>query len=810
MNAFDLLLINDFLIPELESGRNLDYLEKNEKAWKALGFLFRIPELYERYPNVYHHIDRRKWLTKKNISFAIKTWLYLQYKSNKQFKNISSLFSTLFDVLKQLDYVSNSYFINYGDIMLSIIFMPSQHQKEIRKYITAVLKTPTELIQELTIPNLQLDTLPLKTSNGEKSLSQILETFSGTHPDLLPNKILPTLWDRVQSMPSVLGLLNGWLKHLPKFYLNGLPQIPKNSTELLCEITGLHVSHTPYIQNLKNPNQLFEMLLDMQSRYKAPIFHNLEINSNLFESSQTKHFFLNFLEALRRIELFENTKRRRTYRTPHSSFQEITSKYKLDQTEINLQNIENITSFLKKEFIKKLPDLFDNNEINFSHDKWKKLEEKLGNLDAVFTLLSRLSGEKGEQFFIVKSLEAILKDEFEKYKFDDYRDYQLGSLNDQQFNAWKKKRVFLSLIDVEKKVIKNEFNDRKDQVKKYIQNKLLPQTQKITQKLEEKNKSEKTLSKELLEPLILEHIHQPKAPKEILQQYFAEKGFSETKSKSFTTQLFKGLVQLLQTEGINNSLFLKGLQKVIKLYLFEMRKGDLFDEIKPFIELFIESLKEIDNIFQAVNSEHVSDGFIVSVVDHSPKLLMTTGNLVKNCASCLNYKTGVLIEYLPSYVIDGNIQIMLSFHLKEKDFYIRRDYLTVLKSYINDNLSVSFNGNSRVFTFKTKEGEFATRPIEYAVLRQMLKIGFEEKTSRPGVFLESAYNQYHSSHIIDQISRNNHKELLLEIIHDMKALNESSRIIMAPSRNPLGAYSEIVWEGKVDIAPIKLYEEPVN
>src|SRR5690606_6052693 len=86
-----------------------------------------------------------------------------------------------------------------------------------------------------------------------------------------------------------------------------------------------------------------------------------------------------------------------------------------------------------------------------------------------------------------------------------------------------------------------------------------------------------------------------------------------------------------------------------------MIQGPLAVNFGAAKEEAITALKAIERLVpKATDSEVESKGFVVTVFDHSPRLLLTVGDLVPT-NSCQNYKTGGVIRTLPAYAVDANV-----------------------------------------------------------------------------------------------------------------------------------------------------------
>jgi hypothetical protein len=210
------------------------------------------------------------------------------------------------------------------------------------------------------------------------------------------------------------------------------------------------------------------------------------------------------------------------------------------------------------------------------------------------------------------------------------------------------------------------------------------------------------------------------------------------------------------------------------------------------------------------DSEFEAMGFVVSVVDHSPRLLLTVGDLVQT-NSCQNYKTGGLIRTLPGYVIDANVQVMASFHVEAKHFKSHQEYRAVLDGLeAGDMKGVRFRGNKRILEFTLADGsKIETEYLGFAFLRQMLKLGYVDTDKRhPSLRLEREFMQ--NSQLMP-LMQQNHQKLLKDLVQEMQAV-QNERMTIPKTRNPEGVYSDLglrpMGENGVKCGPYQFDPQP--
>lgn len=176
---------------------------------------------------------------------------------------------------------------------------------------------------------------------------------------------------------------------------------------------------------------------------------------------------------------------------------------------------------------------------------------------------------------------------------------------------------------------------------------------------------------------------------------------------------------------------------------------------------------------------------IASVKTSDPKLLLTVGDIVPT-SSCQNYRTGTHIEALPGYVVDANVQALVSYELNQnsfevKDFQVLRGWLKTGK--ISD-FKIDFDGDQNQFVISNNGQIVKSRKLPRAYLRNIIKVG-RTHLDEPIFFLEKSYLQNHPN--IEQMKKQ-HQEILNSL--NGRVFSAESDITVVRSRNPKGQYSD--------------------
>ena len=193
-----------------------------------------------------------------------------------------------------------------------------------------------------------------------------------------------------------------------------------------------------------------------------------------------------------------------------------------------------------------------------------------------------------------------------------------------------------------------------------------------------------------------------------------------------------------------------------------------------------------------LDGETISKGIVVTAFDCSPRLMLTIGDLV-NTGCCLNYQSGSRINVLPAYVVDANIQALVSWQLKQAHFASVHDYKAVLNAFVAGRpASAAFDGDRLMFRFALPEGEHettvATQSLGFAHLRQIVRLGSARQgvSLRPGLLAEREYAQPHP---LQPLMHANHADILRTLSAELQAVD--GRPLKFPqSRNPDGVYCD--------------------
>jgi hypothetical protein len=180
-----------------------------------------------------------------------------------------------------------------------------------------------------------------------------------------------------------------------------------------------------------------------------------------------------------------------------------------------------------------------------------------------------------------------------------------------------------------------------------------------------------------------------------------------------------------------------------------------------------------------LDGEMISKGIVATAFDCSPRLMLTIGDVV-NTGSCLNYQSGSRINVLPAYLVDANIQALVSWQLKQAHFASVRDYKAVLNAFVAGRPAISaFDGDRLTFRFTFPDDTFPddgrgakieTLGLGFAHLRQIVRLGRVRHgySLHPGLLAERGYAQPHP---LQPLMHANHADILRVLTEELRAVD---------------------------------------
>ncbi|MBI1860072.1 MAG: hypothetical protein HYR96_04025 [Deltaproteobacteria bacterium] len=631
-----------------------------------------------------------------------------------------------------------------------------------------------------------LDGVHLVAEDEGTDITRLLRELSSEFPDLLPPHFVEGLWDRVKSREAVLIMLNEFFAQA-----HGAPtHFPEESIDLLCSLTGLKASDVANSALYRNPSIFYELVLDIQKGIRDPAFGGIQIDPTVLNK---KDEFLKIVKQLRDLLKFRGDGTKNWKKILHEST--ITAVGLTPGSMVDVQS--RLEQALTEEIKKKLSGL----NVSFSYSDFERLEQEWGDIEPVQTLFSRYSTSSSwtnEVPYLLEVFQVSLAGQFETYKFDgiggrvdsasqNKSNNQTSFLTPQAKAEWRRPRAMVTLINPGAAQGGDE-TTQNEAVGQAVESNLVPLLQALgdswtSSKIETESADLAEWRTKILPNFLSgEILHkEPHALiDEFLQAMFESKMVED---QDVALRLAQEAVHILRAPGSALPTKRGAVRVLQSLIAFHPEVG--WGEVAPNLK---KDLGSLSRLMTAKGGD--SEGIVFTVVDASPKFLLTIGDLVQ-CTSCQNYRTGGQIGTLLGYVIDSNAQGMASFILKQQDFESAGDF-NELQRALSEGRQVqsSFRGNRRVaaFTITQMDGaqlSIVSRELGQAFLRQMVKLG-KQNSNVPGVRLEREYLQQHPAMVV---MRANH-ETMLQTIENAVGADRRGAITVVGSRNPGGIYTD--------------------
>lgn len=427
---------------------------------------------------------------------------------------------------------------------------------------------------------------------------------------------------------------------------------------------------------------------------------------------------------------------------------------------------------LKGLFSKRMARLFADLNLSISYDEFLNLKEKWGNLEPVMTLMARFKGNQkwqSELPWLGHVFSAEIHNRFHNLKFSEPLDNkdaklltpQLDFLSTEQKFEWQKMRSVAQVVDSsESKNAESSELMKKIRAFGSLGNQLITHLEEV---LKENKMSEIHPD---IEPALLKKQDPNQTLKELREK------FDEVEILSAVLVFFKGVTVESDIEKIQTVLiFLNSTSPEL------IQSPTDLVQIKADIK---ETLLILKGPQQSKNSEKA---IVYTTLLQDAKNLLTIGDLVE-ASSCQNYKTGSHVETLLGYVLDANVQGVVSFAVSSSHFRSEKEFLNAYEAVSKNPHAIHFDLYAHTFTIQTATGVIQSFPVKKAHFRQILKLGKTEN-GNPGLRLERAYQQYHTAQTVMAAQT----QKLLETVR--KAIGaEQGEITIPQSRNPGGVYSD--------------------
>ncbi|OFZ30098.1 MAG: hypothetical protein A2622_09605 [Bdellovibrionales bacterium RIFCSPHIGHO2_01_FULL_40_29] len=514
----------------------------------------------------------------------------------------------------------------------------------------------------------------------------------------------------------------------------------------------------------------------------------VNINANDFQSmsEMTKNYFLNLIKRLSdnssKLEIFkridaelyskENIKKTLELIQFYSLIElesdtKVRIKSQLVKTRISLHNRDAELEKYRAQLLKEFKEIISDENFKISEKHMSELIDKWGDLEVLFVLSSRLENKE------VDVLREIIKQElsgkFHEYKFSG-RTAEEKSLSKKQMSMLTPADQIVWETPIAKvafpKANQAEIQPLREKIE-ILKNIFLHEVERSGYKVDNK-------ITQIRNQWISRIISYKGNPNEFFKVQNVPEIIDQVKI------LFYAVDELMNSK--NGQFEYKQLLSIVR---WNLHNGVKFQNEEVNAALLTQ-LKDIHESIQKLNSD--SNRLILSVKSSDPKLLLTIGDCV-NAASCQNFREGTVIRTLPGYVIDANVQALLSFELNSSTFDSVQDFSKV-KNWVKNSgvkLKVKFDGNLKVVTFTFENEVITSRQLDKGYLRNMIKLGKMDKSKKAGIAIESGYSQTHPD-IEFMISQ--HIEIVKEMIEKISG-STKGQMTVYKSKNPAGHYSDL-------------------
>lgn len=607
-----------------------------------------------------------------------------------------------------------------------------------------------------------------------ETIQDHLRAYADRHPRILPKQWVDIVWDRVKKRQTGLELL----RHLYELtdYDPSKP-VPTDSLDVLSAVTGLDANALRQAKLSQDRlGTIYELALDLRAGLRQAPLQGVRIDPSVLR----KDSFIALVQRLRdALHISGNT---------DEAWQGVHEGLKLSDG-ITADNIGALTKRAENHIVDAVQREFGSTDMKLTYEQLAALREKWGDLEPIYTLIARFKGSSQwhkEIDTLARIFEASLQNRFEDYKFtgdpNDQTDQaqaraQLSSLaTDQQKAEWRRVRSRVAVFNPNGQV--GAVVDPVPGAKAVVENQLVGHLALTGEANPEHVEAVRT---------VLATQPDPMQALAALDQG-AMKGMEPP---VFRDALMRaGLVLLRGAEDAEGLRRIAGAMNAWagRLGVNVDARNDLKDiagRVKPNRDAPVESI-------------------VFTTTVNDPKSLITIGDLVK-CSSCQNYRTGGVIGTLPGYVVDANVQAIVSFNLPVASFRRPAEFLQVRQAVAEGKrIKTVWDGGRRTVTFEIENPSgqsvfVVSNPVDQAYHRQMMKLG-RAADGRPGIFLERAYESpIDSVHLMqDQVA--SLKEEITAAIGGVAG----QQITVAASRNPGGHYSDAgggVVTGEYTVGP---------
>ncbi|MBI1860074.1 MAG: hypothetical protein HYR96_04035 [Deltaproteobacteria bacterium] len=302
--------------------------------------------------------------------------------------------------------------------------------------------------------------LSLEDPEEGMDLVRLIRGYSEQNPELLPPALSSIWWDKVRDRQVVTTLLSLFLWRRA----GRLEDLPEDSLGALCEVSGLkNCDLTAAKIGDRSATTLYTLLLEIQLPLAHPAFEGIEIEPRAMAKRSE---FLRLLGSLRDLHQLDQNG------NADLGWTSLLGKLRLKEQGIRADNLDELCERVGELVVVEVKRRLNTQDIEFSAEQFRELQEKWGDLTPMWTLLARFQGGsnwEAEIPLLMKVFEKSLSEEFGKFKFsggehfvqqadprtrrsvtvsqnDNAGDEQLEPMNEAQKTEWKASRNLLKLV----------------------------------------------------------------------------------------------------------------------------------------------------------------------------------------------------------------------------------------------------------------------------------------------------------------------------------------------------------------------------
>ncbi len=455
---------------------------------------------------------------------------------------------------------------------------------------------------------------------------------------------------------------------------------------------------------------------------------------------------------------------------------------------VDAQSLAEAEKFLQNEVVAAVQNIFAGQLKNFDYERFRKLNAEWGDLKPIWTLVARYKQSHPIEIPVLgRIFEHSLNGTFRDYKYmgdpSDSEDQkaakeQLSSLRDQDdVRVLQTPRSNLQLHSSSADV---EVTDQQlfNQSTVIITTNVVPNLSRKGIRLSDASAAD-------AHTLLMILPTSPSNPIDMIEQIMRDPRLQNGAQTG--DRVFAALISALSDAKDLNT------RRMVARMSLAMAQKHLVPALSNRTEETQETINDLRELNQKLTPAVSTGGSAIVFVTtlHHPKTLLSIGDWVQ-AASCQNYKTGGMIQTLPSYVIDANITAVAGYALTNSHFAGGDKEFHLLQAAIKAKSTIhsQFDEINKVITFTWNDNgvdsKLSTKPIPYAYHRQIVRLGALSSDKGPGLFMERAYTQ---SHFAGGTIETQARRLVESMATDMRAeMGQSMRI--TGSRNALGGYTD--------------------